>query len=173
MKAAHIYFPEAFRDLKETGSVGERLGGTTSTIYYCGYYTAPLHCDDDVSPGLCAQTDLHADSSHHEFAFINLAYNCYFVGRPNSFWSGLSFSALISFLIPPYRTFRGSDPHGTMLPSEEPLQMAAGAPGEEGHTNPRISNGLHKTKPRRNAQAAERYANVRQTKQAVEKFWGV
>ncbi|KAH6876303.1 hypothetical protein BKA70DRAFT_1349446 [Coprinopsis sp. MPI-PUGE-AT-0042] len=119
-------------------------------IFYCGNYTAPLHCDDDACPGLCAQLDLHADSNYDEYAFVNLAYSCYFVCRENSF----------------------CDVHGTMLPSSEPLQ-AAGAPGGGGHPNPRVSNGLHKAKPKRNAQAAKRYAQVRENRQAIEQYWGV
>ncbi|KAH6876314.1 hypothetical protein BKA70DRAFT_1349453 [Coprinopsis sp. MPI-PUGE-AT-0042] len=148
MRAAKVFFPDAHKGLKEAGSIGERLGGTAATIFYCGNYTAPLHCDDDACPGLCAQLDLHADSNYDEYAFVNLAYSCYFVCRENSF----------------------CDVHGTMLPSSEPLQ-AAGAPGGGGHPNPRVSNGLHKAKPKRNAQAAKRYAQVRENRQAIEQYW--
>jgi hypothetical protein len=86
MRAAKVFSPETYKGLKEAGAVGERLGGTAATIYYCGNYTAPLHCDNDACPGLCAQLDLNADSNNDEYGFVNLAYGCYFVSRANSFW---------------------------------------------------------------------------------------
>ncbi|KAH6905526.1 hypothetical protein BKA70DRAFT_1107821 [Coprinopsis sp. MPI-PUGE-AT-0042] len=156
MKAAKVYSFELHKELEEAGSTGERLGKTASTVFYCGNYTAPLHYDDDECPGLCAQLDLNADSDYDEYSFIYMAYGCYFVARENSFW-----------------TFRGSDLHGTMLPSKEPLKLAAGGGGGGDHPNPRVSNGIHKAKPRKNAQAAKRIADLRLKRHAVESFWGV
>ena len=86
MKAAQVYAPKIHEIIREEGSVGERLGGTASTLYYCSNYTAPLHTDRDTTPGLCMQIDLRADHSKREYAFINMAYARYFVARENTFW---------------------------------------------------------------------------------------
>jgi hypothetical protein len=86
MKTAQVFAPDVFQSLKEAGSIGERLGGTASTIFYCNNYTAPLHGDRDSTPGLCTQLDLNADHEKYEYAFINMAYRCYFVARANTFW---------------------------------------------------------------------------------------
>ncbi|KAH6903664.1 hypothetical protein BKA70DRAFT_1110677, partial [Coprinopsis sp. MPI-PUGE-AT-0042] len=151
MRAAKIFCPSVYASLSEAGSVGERLGASASTLFYCGNYTAPLHRDNDECPGLCTQFDLTADTSHYEYSFVNMAYSCYFVARENSFW-----------------TFRGSDVHGSMLPSMEPLQVHLGAP-----TPPpdRVSNGDHQTKTRRNAMSAKRYEDVRLNRSAINHYW--
>jgi hypothetical protein len=86
MKAAKIYFPSVHKDILEAGSVGERLGASASTLFYCRNYTAPLHCDRDECPGLSAQLDLVVDAQQSEYSFINMTCGIYFVARVNSFW---------------------------------------------------------------------------------------
>lgn len=64
--------------------VGEQLGESASTLFYCCNYAALFHFDCDVGPGLCAM--LEVAGGPLEYAFINIAYPFYFALRANSFW---------------------------------------------------------------------------------------
>ncbi|KAJ3535716.1 hypothetical protein NMY22_g6363 [Coprinellus aureogranulatus] len=134
--------PEIYSQIEDACDVGERVGTSRSTLYYCRNYAAPLHRDDDVGPGLCATLDFEAE--RYEYCFINMAYPFYFAPRPGSFWS-----------------FRGSDIHGTSLPA---LRMRGGAAV-------RVSETEHRAKPRKNAKTAARYRQVRAMQTSLEEFW--
>ena len=83
------------------------------------------------------------------------------------------------------RSFDGQRTHGTMLPSTIPLEptdrtifaksRVAIRPGKEYPDNPdeppRVSNGIHKTKPKKNQIAEQRYQQVRDHGQNIREFW--
>lgn len=151
--------PEIHTQIKAVTQEGERVGRDASTLYYCTNFTAPLHFDNDAGPGLCATLELDADP--HEYCFLNLAYPFYFAPRAGSLWYcgrlPRQCTPLTSF-----RSFRGSDLHGTTLPSLKERQGG----------RKRVSNTSHKTKPDKNAKSARQYQLARRLHHAVEEFWG-
>ncbi|KAJ3521515.1 hypothetical protein NMY22_g12282 [Coprinellus aureogranulatus] len=134
--------PDIHAQIAEACGAGEKVGSARSTSFYCKNYTAPLHQDDDVGPGLCATLDFDAEA--YEYCFINMAYPFYFAPRAGSLWS-----------------FRSSDIHGTSLPA---LRLRGGGAV-------RVSCTKHKAKPRKNARTAARYRQVRSMQSSVEEFW--
>ncbi|KAF8883711.1 hypothetical protein BD779DRAFT_1443730, partial [Infundibulicybe gibba] len=117
------------------------FGITAATQYACDNYTSPLHSDKDAVHSLCAQYELKAEPK--EYSFIFAEYRKYVVSRANSLWS-----------------FDGSQVHGTMLPSTQPL-----------HSGNRISSGTHMTITRKNWAAAAKYEQVRHTNTLRGKYW--
>ena len=85
-----LNFP-LFSALKDATEAGDKLGISGATLYRCTNYASPLHCDDDIAPGLCAQYELQARKMDHEYAFIYADYQIYFVSQSNSLWSVLGF----------------------------------------------------------------------------------
>ena len=80
-----LNFP-LFSALQEATEAGDKLGISGATLYRCTNYTSPLHFEDDVVPGLCAQYELQARKEDHEYAFIFADYGIYFVSKSNSLW---------------------------------------------------------------------------------------
>lgn len=65
---------------------GDKLGVFGATLYTCKNYTSPLHLDDDISPGICAQYELQANKALDGYAFIYADYGIFFVSQSNSLW---------------------------------------------------------------------------------------
>ncbi|KAJ3527605.1 hypothetical protein NMY22_g9727 [Coprinellus aureogranulatus] len=152
--APEVY--EAYRDADN--QLGEPLGEDTGSFFYCKNYAAPLHTDNGVGPGLCATLFFRADPD--DFRFLNLGYRNLqgeffsFSPRTNSMWS-----------------FRGSDIHGTTLPTiSGPRRRTRDKPAGGEPDLPLIAN-AHVAKPKKNAVAAERYARVRESRQSINEFW--
>lgn len=91
-EVARVLDFSAYSTLKEATEAGDKLGVSGATLYSCKNYTSPLHLDDDISPGICAQFELQAntDPGLCEYAFIYAEYGIYFVSQPNSLWCVIS-----------------------------------------------------------------------------------
>ena len=85
-EVARILGFSVYDELKKATEAGDKLGVFGATLYICKNYTSPLHLDDDISPGLCAQFELQANQDLHEYAFIYADYGIYFVSQSNSLW---------------------------------------------------------------------------------------
>lgn len=85
-----------FSALKEATDAGDKLGISGATLYRCTNYTSPLHCEDDIVHGLCAQYELQARKEHCEYAFIFADYGIYFVSKSNSLWFAFKFYNLLA-----------------------------------------------------------------------------
>ncbi|KDR65700.1 hypothetical protein GALMADRAFT_81605, partial [Galerina marginata CBS 339.88] len=156
---------EHFAKLDQATTEGDRLGTSGATSYSCNNYTAPLHSDDDIVPGICAQYQLQARKDLKEYAFIYGDYRKYVVARSNSLWS-----------------FSGSTMHGTMLPSTLPLRSEDITLSNLPNANEksllvasgdrdRVSNGDHRTKTRKNNLAAQKYQTVRACHKQIYSYW--
>ncbi|KDR64965.1 hypothetical protein GALMADRAFT_82467 [Galerina marginata CBS 339.88] len=158
-ETARIFSFDHFAALDKASNEGDRLGTSGATTYLCNNYTAPLHKDNDVAPGICAQYQLQARKDLKEYSFIYGDYRKYVVSRSNSLWS-----------------FSGSNMHGTMLPSTLPLRpeditIESGDGG--GNGPPRVSNGPHRTKTKKNNVAARRYHQVRACQKQINNYWSL
>lgn len=60
IEAARVIHPKHAENLLEAANVGNNLGLSGANAYLCKNYTSPLHKDNDVCPGLCAQFQLQA-----------------------------------------------------------------------------------------------------------------
>ena len=85
-EVSRIWDFSVYSALKEATEAGDKLGVLGATLYSCKNYTSPLHLDDDISPGLCAQFQLQAKKILAEYAFIYAEYGIYVVTQPNSLW---------------------------------------------------------------------------------------
>ena len=85
-----------FSALKEATDAGDKLGISGATLYRCTNYTSPLHCEDNIVHGLCAQYELQARKEHCEYAFIFADYGIYFVSKSNSLWFAFKFYNLLA-----------------------------------------------------------------------------
>ena len=85
-EVARVLDFSVYSALKEATEAGDKLGVFGTTLYSCKNYTSPLHLDDDISPGLCAQFELQAKKFLAEYAFIYADYGIYVVTQPNSLW---------------------------------------------------------------------------------------
>ncbi|KAF8955023.1 hypothetical protein BDZ97DRAFT_1861869 [Flammula alnicola] len=159
-EAGRLILFNVYKELEDTTANGDRLGISGANTYYCNNYTSPLHRDDDAGAGLCAQYDLQAKSDLCEYSFTYADYRIYLVSRSNSLWS-----------------FRGSDTHGTMLPSTIPLTekdrtiaRQGGQPDGDG-VPPRVSNGTHKPATKTNTEAANKHHRARKTRKEIHDYW--
>lgn len=80
-----LNFP-VYNALKDATEAGDKLGVFGATLYICKNYTSPLHVDDDISPGICAQYQLQANKDLDEYAFVYADYGIYIVSQSNSLW---------------------------------------------------------------------------------------
>jgi hypothetical protein len=85
-EAGRLILFDVYKKQKDATAFGDHLGISGANTYYCNNYTSPLHHDNDVGAGLCAQYDLQAKSDLCEYSFIYADYGIYLVSRSNSLW---------------------------------------------------------------------------------------
>ena len=81
---ANSIHPTLVKDLANLSKEADQLGITGANLYYCTKYTAPLHVDDDVGRGLCAQ--LVKNALPQEYAFCHADYGLYMETQSNCLW---------------------------------------------------------------------------------------
>ena len=100
VQTTRLVAPEIYELYRAATRDGEKVGLDASTLYYCSSYTAPLHIDDDATPGICAM--LEFDGGPDDYCFVNLAYGIRFLPRANSLWCVVVFwlAYLLNNLLP-------------------------------------------------------------------------
>ncbi|KAK7020715.1 hypothetical protein VNI00_017615 [Paramarasmius palmivorus] len=147
LEVTKLLHPDLFEELRNTGKVCERVGEYGVNLFTCEGYTAPLHDDKDACRSICSQIRWDADASISEFGFCQLEYKYYIRTRANMLWS-----------------FDARKLHGTVLPSEDTLQVMRLRGG--------VSSGQHDSIRKKDAARAARRQAIRDNYHVRRRIYG-